>query len=84
MLYLLILLVLFIGSMHLLKTKVGLSSEDINVMLVGICGLGALEALAKIIVGLMSGAALGMLLAHLISGLISGLFAYYIFKKTGL
>ena len=84
MAFLLVYLGLIIGASHLLKSKLGFSRQDTNIMWVGILGISALEALAQILVGLFIGMAGGLLLTHLISGLISGGFAYYIYTKSGL
>lgn len=84
MMYLLVLIVLFIGASHLLKNKLNFSKQDMDLMWIGILGFGALEALAHILVGLFTGMVGGMLLGHLISMLISGGFAYWIYTKSGL
>ena len=84
MAYLLVLLALVIAGSYLLQQKLGLSSNDLDVMIVGIFGFGFLEALAGILVGVFAGATGTMLLASVLSLLLNGGLCYYFFKRSGL
>ena len=84
MLYLVIAIALLVGASHLLKTKLGVSRNTLDHIWIGAIGIGAIEALAHIITGLITGAASAVLLAHLISLLIMGGFTYYLYTKSDL
>ena len=84
MLYLVLMLLLYFVSALFLRNNLGLSGQDVDIMFVGICGASVLEAIARIIVGIVAGAELVTLVAYFLSGLFPAVIGYIFFKRSGL
>jgi len=80
--YSVVLFALMTTTTCLLRSKLFVTFKNINIMYIGVLGFVALEAIAKILIGLFMGASAAALVGYLITFLISGGCAYYFFNKT--
>lgn len=82
MIYFILSIILIYTAIHLMKKHSRYTDADVNIMFIGVLGVGCVIDLTKLLIGLFTGVAGSVLLSYVITTLIYFGSAYYFHTRN--